>query len=90
VSASGQEQLATIAEVQSMWAQWLKDQGVDRYDPIAAAEYRAGGSVDDETGERQSDYEEHANIVSASREEWLAYMAMLTARGINVSGEGLS
>lgn len=90
MSEESNVRLAMIAEVQDMWSRWLGQRGIDSYDPVAAAEFRAIGSVDEDTGQNQSDYEEHANIVSSSRENWLAYMAMLAARGITISEEGLS
>lgn len=80
----GSDELAIIAEVQSMWHEWLRQRGREAYDPDAASYHRSHGTMNEESGQKQSDYEEHAYIISATREDWLAYMAMLLAHGINI------
>lgn len=82
------EWLGVVDDVRVSWKEWLRERGREDYDPEAARLHRSQGTINPETDTRMSDYEEHAYLIDASREDWLAFMAMLLSRGINIESGG--
>lgn len=87
VPSERDDRLRTFQEVRGNWEGWLKRQGVDAFNYSDALEHMQYATpYPDADGVVQSDYGEHAQIVSASPENLLAWLAMLISRGISPEG----